>query len=288
MVFEDLARYRFRTDRPRRENSQLMRWSHRELIKTVAMQAEIYGITAETIGAGFTSRFHSATGAPGFRMRRITKADVESPRMSKLISEVAERLKCPPGVIVPGVRLPWEGGEEFCTLNGEHEPICVHADVNAAQNLQRRFWTRHRDAFRISALEVHDGTQTAWYPDRLGSRLQGALVELVGGSGHGRLRLSPDGDGFELQRCQKSEWQRATGQQATTSDEEALDDVGEIIENALEVEESALERGGKAVFFRDSSGLVLRSDRWYESKEFWSRVSRTLASATGLTEKAPF
>ncbi len=67
-----------------------------------------------------------------------------------------------------------------------------------------------------------------------------------------------------------------------------MDEVGEIIENALEVEESALERGGKAVFFCDSSGLVLRSDRWYESKEFWSQVSRTLASAIGLTEKTPF
>ena len=29
VLFEDLSRYRMRTDRPRRENSQLMKWAHR-------------------------------------------------------------------------------------------------------------------------------------------------------------------------------------------------------------------------------------------------------------------
>ena len=63
ILFEDLPRYLFRTDRPRRENSRLMRWSHREIFAQTTMQGEVYGIGADTTGAGFTSRFHARTGA---------------------------------------------------------------------------------------------------------------------------------------------------------------------------------------------------------------------------------
>ena len=35
VLFEDLSRYRMRTDRPRRENSQLMKWAHRGVPLTV-------------------------------------------------------------------------------------------------------------------------------------------------------------------------------------------------------------------------------------------------------------
>ena len=31
------------------------------------MQAELYGILVDTTGAGFSSRFHARTGAPGCR-----------------------------------------------------------------------------------------------------------------------------------------------------------------------------------------------------------------------------
>ena len=67
ILFEDLARYRFRTDRPRRENSQLMRWCHQRIVSETTMQAELYGILVDTTGAGFSSRFHARTGAPGCR-----------------------------------------------------------------------------------------------------------------------------------------------------------------------------------------------------------------------------
>jgi len=33
--------------------------------------------------------------------------------------------------------------------------------------------------------------------------------------------------------------------------------------------------------FRDPSGLMLPSDKWYESKTFWSRIQETVLTALG-------
>ncbi len=59
ILFEDLSRYRMRTDRPRRENSLLMRWAHRAMPAEVGMQAELYGIHIAETGAAFSSRYHA-------------------------------------------------------------------------------------------------------------------------------------------------------------------------------------------------------------------------------------
>ena len=283
ILLEDLVRYRFRTDRPRRENSQLMRWNHRQILAEVEMQAGLYGIVVGTTGAGFSSRYHARTAAPGCRVRRLSAEDLESPWIGKRLEWLSEELGIAAEAFSPGVSVPWEGGEELATLSPHAGAVTVHADLNAAQNLQRRLWTRHGDAYRISALEVRQNGATLWYPDRDGVRLRGALAALVGGDGYARLVTAADGEGFCLEGITSSQWRRGTGARAESGDEEGLDEVeAELVDAAGD----DVERGaGRQVFFRDPSGLVLRPDRWYEGKEFWGRVRRRVAAALGLVGK---
>jgi hypothetical protein len=275
ILFEDLARYRFRTDRPRRENSLLMRWTHREIVREATLQAAVFGMVVETTGAGFTSRFHARTGAPGCRTRLITEADFQSPRLREEILQLVGRLGLADlEMLRPGLRIPWDGGPEFATLDAQGKLVLLQADINAAQNLQRRFWTRHADAIRLSAVEVRQGGAAWWFPDQEGVRVRGALMQLVGGAGYARL-VTRD-NGFHLEGISKRQWQNAV--QGQTQEETALDDVE--LEIAAALEDGEFERGsGRMTFFRDPSGNVLSSDLWYEAPVFWSVVQRKIAAA---------
>lgn len=287
ILFEDLARYRFRLDRPRRENSQLMRWNHRQVVAETEMQAGLYGIGVETTGAGFSSRFHARSGAPGCRMRRLSERDFLSPPILSQIQFLEEDLGLSAGQLRPGMRVPWPGGEEFATLDRAGHLVAIHADVNAAQNLQRRFWTRHADAYRISCLGREQGGKATWYPEHDGVRLRGALGLLMGGDGYARLVAAPDGDGFVLEKATKQAWRRATGAQATTADDEGLEEVDATLAEVVGDDEEVGQGLGREVFFRDPSGLVLRQDRWYAGKEYWARVVRRVAKAAGLQRLPP-
>jgi hypothetical protein len=285
ILFEDLARYLFRTDRSRRENSLLMRWSHREIIREATMQAEIYGISLDTVGAGFTSRFHARSGTPGIRIRVLAPEDFDTPTPSKTISQLAEQLGIDLGSLRPGVRVPWQGGEDFATLEAGGKLSVIHADINAAQNLQKRFWTRHADAYRLTAAEIRQNGISYWYPDRDGVRLRGALSTIVGGDGYARLVPADDGEGFVLEKVLKSRWAKAITDKAISGDESGLDEIEADIAEAAD--EENWEQGGRGTFFRDPSGFVLRADRWYESKVFWGRVQRRISVALGLNSE-PF
>jgi len=46
-------------------------------------------------------------------------------------------------------------------------------------------------------------------------------------------------------------------------------------EGLIEAEETK----DKTVLFRDASGLILRNDRFYPSKEFWGRVKKVINAA---------
>lgn len=272
ILFEDLSRYNFRSDRPRRENKQLMRWCHREIIREATTQAEIYGITVENTGAGFSSRFHARTHAPGCRTHLLTSKDLASASRRLHLERAAEALGIRIEQLAPGMRVPWEGGEEFAALGPGERPIVTHADLNAAQNLQRRFWTRHADAYRINAARVIEAGSEAWYVVDKGTRTRGAVAGLCGHDGYAKLISAQDGDGYCLEGVPRGRWRRATGNQATENAEEFDDDPTD--------EEQTMElQSDRATFFRDPSGLVLPHDRWFKSGEFWARVQARVSQA---------
>lgn len=281
ILFEDLARYRFRTDRPRHENSQLMRWSHREILSETALQAELYGCAVIDTGAGFTSRFHARSGAPGCRTRVLSAEDLQSPAIVTQLEFLADRLGVNVGRFQSGSRVPWPGGEQFTTLTKAGASLTLHADVNAAQNLQRRFWGRHADAYRISTVEVSQNGVSYWYQERVGPRLLGALAGLSDGTGYGRLGEAKDGDGSVFEGVTRQHWKHATGgMEDAATEEESPEEIELLLAEATD--SGVWERGGgRKTFFRDPSGIVLRSDRWYESGEFWGRVQSRIARALG-------
>jgi len=68
IVLEDLTRYRTSQDRTRGENSRLMQWAHRAVVKKLTDIAKPFGITIMLVDPAFSSRFHSRTGLPGIRV----------------------------------------------------------------------------------------------------------------------------------------------------------------------------------------------------------------------------
>lgn len=268
VLFEDLSRYRMRTDRPRRENSQLMKWAHRAVPAEAAMQGELYGIVCLDTGAAFSSRYRATTMTPGIRCHVLTKRDLADPAYREVLER--ENAGLDVGTLKPGDVVPLPGGELFISLEGEG--LCrIHADINAAQNLQRRFWTRHGDAFRLPARKVVVGDSECWVPVRVGKRLFGAL------GSYGRLVPT----GHDMGSCRwepltPKQWRTLAGAEAATSDEGVQDPE---MEDLLGIEEDALEHSGETVvFFRDPSGEVLPPNLWFPSLTFWSVVkAKTVA-----------
>ena len=273
ILFEDLTRYRMRTDRPRRENDRLMKWAHRAIREEAEMQAEPHGVHVADTGAAFSSRFHAETRTPGVRVHPVRKRDLSDPWMLDRIEERnpgldRERLK-------PGDLVRMDGGELFACPTREGAAATAHADINAARNLQRRFFTRHGDAFRIVAFEaaLPDGG-TVWLPRSPGKRLLGAL------EGHGRLVPTGHESGScRFEGLSPRDWARLSGEDAAGAPAADGEDDDVLAELDMR-EEEALERTGEiAVFFRDPSGVVLPNDLWYPRKVFWGVVARKTLSA---------
>ena len=266
VLFEDLARYRMKSDRPRRENSQLMLWAHRQIPEEVKMQGEVYGINLCHTGAAFSSRYHAATNTPGIRCHPVTVEDLSN----EFFRQYVEREN--PGIawerLHPGDLIPFSSGELFAYLTGTGKLI-IHADINAAQNLQRRFWTRHAEPFRLPARRMKVNGAERWLPYRLGKRLLGGL------GGYGLLIPT----GHESGSCRWSDltpaqWRNYGGE--LRKGEPALDDVDAV----EEMTEDLLEQSGEVVvFFRDPSGVVLPKGLWYPAKFFWSRVKTQTTQA---------
>lgn len=268
ILFEDLSRYRMRSDRPRRENRQLMKWAHRAVPKEVKMQGELYGLWVTDISAAFSSRYAARTNTPGIRCRSLKKSDLAN-------RDILERL-AKDGFDGDALKaadiVPWVGGEWFAFLNDQGHAVMVHADINAAQNLQRRFWTRHAEAFRLPCRLVRYGDRNIWVPRSLGKRQQGALG--------GFCILSPTGHptgSCRLEAVSRQKFLRLGG--ATVREDEAAP-IG-VEEELLEgLEEAALEhQRDRMTFFRDPSGCVLQSDLWYPSKTFWGIVRKRTVGA---------
>ncbi len=272
ILFENLARYRFRTDRPRAENSLLMQWSHRRIVELAKMQGELYGLTVEdAIAAGFSSRYSARTGSPGVRARVLTAEDLADPFTRSLIEDALAPLNAGIDDLTPGCVVPWSGGELFVTLtadgNGQLQPTTVHADLNAAQNLQRRFWTRCAEAYRLNAARIA-GEGEAWSVTSRGKRIVGALAAMAGGPAP--YTLQSDGDGFRLHSA-------TTGARTRRAVASEADD---------DAEDAGFDPSGRnGVFFRDPSGVLLPADRWYPQAAFWGRVHQAVGRA--LIKSAP-
>jgi hypothetical protein len=284
ILFEDLSQYRVRADRPRRENSQLMRWCHRRILAETKMHAEIYGILVTTTGAAFSSRFHARTAAAGCRTHVLCAEEVKSEGFQRQLQALAEECEVDAQQLRPGARIPWESGEDLTTVAKDGSAVVIQVDLNAAQNLQRRFWTRHGDAYRLSAIPVRQENRDYWYPDGEGVRLRGALASLVGGEGYGRLTLAEDGDGYVLEAVTKASWKKVMGGGQPVDEEAGLDELAFELTEVTETDDFERDQQ-KQVFFRDPSGLVLRADRWYDGKVFWERLRRKIVQALGLNPR---
>ncbi|MEB3222986.1 MAG: type V CRISPR-associated protein Cas12b, partial [Candidatus Sericytochromatia bacterium] len=281
IVMEDLARYRFKTDRPPAENGQLMQWSHRELVEKVVQQAELFGIGVVTAGAGFSSRYSGRTGAPGVRCRKVTQADLEAAWFKEALAARYARNRAgepDPARLKAGDLIPWEGGEWFASPSGpKGELELEQADVNAARSIARRLLTRHGEAFRFVGRLTRDG-DGAWQvvpQGALGARMAGAL-----GAAEGVLHLGAGGRGGagtdavpEVGRFVPGTRRKARGSDDPGTGGE--DDEGE----ALEAE--SLETAGRrpVTFFADPSGVLWPAGQWVDRPKFWGVVRSKVLKA---------
>jgi hypothetical protein len=279
ILFEDLSRYRFRVDRPRRENSQLMKWTHREIIREATLQAEIYAIGVDTTEAGFSSRYLASSMQPGCRCRALTTNDFDGDIPKPYV--VSELQDWPQITMRPGTVVPWAGGELFVTLGPSGEPHLVNADINAAQNLQRRFWGRCGDAYRIAGRNRElAGTHyvelvgpNSSNPDSIPARRLGALQQLEGWT------LSQ-----VLLQCPPSGWYRwgnlpgVRNRKLRRVAESQLDDELDLLDDQPpdEVTDS---KGAQVVLFRDPAGLFFPADSWVEAKTYWGVVAHRTSTA---------
>ena len=261
ILFEDLSRYRMRTDRPKRENSQLMKWAHREMRHETEMQAELYGMSVVDTGAAFSSRYYAMSSAPGMRAATVTKQDLENQFFLENIARENPHIDM--AKLKAGDLVLRKGGEDFVTLR-KGELRRLQADVNAAQNLQRRLWTRHSEAIRlVTKLVKIDGVEH-WVPSRMGDRIKGAM------DGFGYLVRTGHASGS----CEWKPLTPAAYRKYAGGAEEDLFDDDEIAGLA----EEALERSGQVtVFFRDPSSEILPAYLWYPSISFWSITRQRIA-----------
>ena len=261
-----------RPDRPRRENSQLMKWAHRGVPLEVEMQGELYGLHIVDTAAAFSSRYHARLNTPGVRSRILTKADFEDDFLRDMLSKDGIDLDD----YQPGELVPWQGGEMFSCLDGDGALIRTHADINAAQNLQRRFWTRFAEPFRLPSILVREDGNEYWVPKNLGKRLLGGMGEtgVLVATGHdsGSCRWEP----VTPQRYKKLGG--SSGGEETASSDPDMEELEAMAQAAIE------RSGDYETFFRDPSGNVLPNELWYPSKTFWSIVkAKTLkALKSGL------
>ncbi len=75
IAIENLSRYLSSQDRARSENTNLMRWCHRQLVQKLRQLCESYGIPVLAAPAAYSSRFSSRDGSAGFRAVEVAASD---------------------------------------------------------------------------------------------------------------------------------------------------------------------------------------------------------------------
>jgi hypothetical protein len=91
IVLEDLAGFRTSSVRSRRDNRNLARWCHRQIVKKLEELREPLGIPILKVPAKDTSRFCSRTGLPGFRAIEVRLEDKQLPRWQQMLEDEKHR-----------------------------------------------------------------------------------------------------------------------------------------------------------------------------------------------------
>ena len=270
VLFEDLSRYRTRQDRPKRENSQLMKWAHRGFRDETEMQAQLYRIATADLDASYTSRFRAKDGAPGHRLTPITKSILsDATRMEWIVrdNEGIEVSKLQPGMLVLD-----PGGPMLGTIE-DGQLVTIQADINAAHSLQKRFWTRfgHAQVLRSCQKTTLPDGSAVWVPKSMAKRIKGTMdgfgVLIETGHNSGSARWEPKSL-REYKKLGGSEGANSTPSDDTDAELAELAEALEMIKKEQEISN----------FFRDESGNILPEGLWYPSKEFWGIVKSRIYS----------
>ncbi len=90
LVLENLDRYLATQGRSRSENSRLMKWCHRAILKKLKQLCEPYGLRVLETPAAYSSKFCSLTGVAGFRAVEVNPDDREDFRWKKHLERLAD------------------------------------------------------------------------------------------------------------------------------------------------------------------------------------------------------
>ncbi|GED27755.1 hypothetical protein BAG01nite_38570 [Brevibacillus agri] len=268
ILFENLSQYRSNLDRSTKENSTLMKWAHRSIPKYVHMQAEPYGIQIGDVRAEYSSRFYAKTGTPGIRCKKVRGQDLQGRRFEnlqkRLVNEqflTEEQVK----QLRPGDIVPDDSGELFMTLtdgSGSKEVVFLQADINAAHNLQKRFWQRYNELFKVSCRVIVRDEEEYLVPKT-------KSVQAKLGKGLFVKKSDTAWKDVYVWDSQAKLKGKTTFTEESESPEQ-LEDFQEIIEEAEEA------KGTYRTLFRDPSGVFFPESVWYPQKDFWGEVKRKL------------
>lgn len=259
ILLEELSEYRFNNDRPPSENNQLMQWSHRGVFEELKNQAEMHDVLIGTMYSAFSSRFDAQTGTPGVRCRRVPARCVseDAERLPWWMHKFMEEHKLEQSELRPDDLIPTGDGEffvsPFSSENGDFRQI--HADLNAAQNLQRRLWSD----FDISEIRVRcDRGEEDGDPiliPRVTSKRAVALYK-------NKVYITENDVTYYARERGKKRGKAI--QQDDMSEEEM-----ELLHEADEAREKSV------VLFRDPSGIINRG-LWTSQKVFWSMLNKRI------------
>ncbi|HTV47689.1 MAG TPA: type V CRISPR-associated protein Cas12b [Phycisphaerae bacterium] len=266
LVYEDLTRYKMRSDRPKNENAGLARWSHRRILSFAQHVGGLFGVQVATVDARFSSRYCSYCGAPGYRtirfdpawlnqswMKKILQSgDIRDAAMKGIACRVYTKLKENPHEFDNVANRPWvlrDGGTHFVCANSECPVHCkpINADENAAANIGLRF-LRGVDAIRI---EINSS---------------GKVVKNIGYMPNNTVLTRTEGkDGdvpFWIESNQRNGAVDGVANESTIDEDEQFDE---------------------RYLFRDPSGVFLCNDYWFAKKDFWGKAAKSCASGIKAT-----
>lgn len=251
IVFPNLKRYTFSTDRPRQENSRLMKWSHAALIGEVKRQASVYGIYVVEIGTAFSTKFYHQNQAPGIRCDRLTKNDfndygvLKSSVASKIPEEyLKKKLKV-------GSLIPSDIGSIFVSLDSNGNLIRINSDINASLNLLKRYFLQQTMLGSIPTCVI-DGKLSIKIDEKnpdINKLLKGGMLKRFGETKPKITQINNFDDEFKLVSKNSKK-------------------------NEINVSDDKL-----SVFFNDESGTFFDSDKWITSSRFWEKVNRDINDA---------